>query len=141
MYDDNRRRWNSNATRACANSRYQALTLLLNRPGYEARLLDKQRPVLVGLRMEYGDPACGGNPLHKGADTRGEREGGRHEEEEKGGPGSECECEKYRRRADNRGGRGLRAPSRAPRTHANMNKACSENRSVPDADEPRGAGG
>ena len=36
MYDDNRRRWNSTATRACANSRYQALSLLLNRPGYEA---------------------------------------------------------------------------------------------------------
>ena len=95
----------------------------------------------MGLRMEYGDPACSGNPIHKGADTRGEREGGRHEEEEKGGPGSECECAKYRRRADNRGGRGLRAPSRAPRTHANMNKACSENRFVPDADEPRGVRG
>ena len=48
-------------------------------------LLDKQRPVLVGLRMEYGNPACGGNPIHKGVDTRGERERGRHEEEEEKG--------------------------------------------------------
>ena len=39
MYDDNRRRWNSTATRACANSGYQALSLLLNRPGYEAMSL------------------------------------------------------------------------------------------------------
>ena len=39
VYDDNRRRWNSTATRACANSRYQALSLLLNRPGYEANTL------------------------------------------------------------------------------------------------------
>ena len=53
MYDDNRQRWNSNATHACANSRYQALSLLLNRPGYKARVGYESHQWLARMRKNF----------------------------------------------------------------------------------------